>query len=166
MSNEIVEFVYSPAGRVSFWVDLLVESLFASAFVLIASFVIVDAPGFLLSASAVVMYCVAAIAASRVYLRLKHRHILGNCYVLSRQGISVQENGRQEFIEWERIVEAEYLPAVPIYRLWASGLSKPIVIFAIGGWRPGNSVDRRRNLAGSCLKESLKSKLKTRWLPW
>ncbi len=162
MTGEVAEFTFS---KVSAYLEVVIETLLACALLLLASYVIGDVTGLVLWFGVLAVYGAGIIFLSRVLLRLRYRYILDIRYVVGRDGISVEENGAQEILNWNEFAKAEYMPIITTYRLWAAGKARPVVLIAIGGL-PGAQTDRRNRLAGSLLKDGLGNRLKSRWLPW
>lgn len=147
-------------------VDCIAETMIAGLLLGIAGYAvtIVDTPTLWLGC--VAMMYGGAVALSRVALRLRYLHILDLGYAVTRDGITVESSHDTKFIAWHEMDRAEYLPVIPAYRLTATKLEKPILVFAIRGWNHRSPNERRLASAVDSIKSGLRNRLKTRWLPW
>jgi hypothetical protein len=153
-------------SRGPYWLAVISEAMVASISFWLASFVLISSVHTWQVVQAAIIFLVGILLVSRVYLRVKHRHVLDTDYVIGRDGVTIEDQQGSRYLSWDQFVKAQFLPLSPLYRLFANNLPKPVVIFAMGGWGATSESSQKRTIATDFLTEGLKNRLTTRWLPW
>ena len=110
--------------------------------------------------------CTVAYFVLMVRLHLKYRYIMKHDYVVSVDGISVETGGSIRFIPWSDVEVAEYMPVTSVFRLFARGELRPIVLFTLTPGSSQSPLVKRNRLAEDYIRDGLSGRLKTKWVPW
>ncbi len=152
MNESRAEFGFSKLSPAWTWANVGYDAFLAVALVALTSYVAFDTTDGLLRVGAIVMYGLAGIAAARAIWRLRYRHVLGSVYVVEPGGIRLQHVPGEPVVTWDQISEADYVPAIPAYRLLATTQPQPIVLFVERSWKPSGVVSQRNKLAAERIR--------------
>jgi hypothetical protein len=112
------------------------------------------------------MYYVMIVCISRVYMRFRYVYALDSVYTLDGRGVTIRQPEVDKHVAWEEFTRAEYLPVIPLFRLYSPMLPNPVVLFAIVRLTAQRSDNWRTKETKELLKQGIGRNFTTRWLPW
>jgi hypothetical protein len=113
-----------------------------------------------------VVFGIAVYLLLLIRLHVKYWHILEYEYAILKSGISVTYAGQTEFIPWNEMEVAEYMPVPSVFRLSASRLPHPVVLFILSVEGRNTPAAVRNRMAKCYIRDGLSEQLVRRWLPW
>lgn len=160
----VATFFYSRAHRVLVWAGAvcclaLIGTMIIGLWVSIPPGRSIDEWIFFVGGTFLVIYLVCLLR-----LHWKYRHVYKIRYAVSSDGIWTGDHGAESFASWKEVSHAEYMPLLSVFRIQMQHQQHPIVLFLR---RPDEfDTDKPGGLAKKLVREGLKDRLRTVWLPW
>lgn len=161
-----LEFAYSRGVR---WLHVLGATLvaFVAVGLLVASVAVtVGGHDILIRLLGIAVGAVALLMVIDTCFFFRNIHVLSVRYLVTADGIEIEDSGRRQLIEWERVGSAEYVRPCRAYRIWPEGDRRPVVIFHRYGWGPDRENSARLERVSKILNRRLSGRIRKQWLPW